>query len=82
MLPVEIAQEAHTHCGESTHDFFQHMETSRVYASYLNNSGLAVTPKQVIEAIIKLGGDPEKGQWRGHPHPKLVIDLLGGKNDG
>jgi len=83
ILPVDIAAEAHKHCSTNpkAHDIYEHIDTSREYARYLNATTLNPTPEQVIRAIIDLGGDPDKGEWRGHPHPDLVLKYLGERND-
>lgn len=78
MIAADIAQEAHKHCSDP-HNWDMHIFTSSRYAAAINDNGLQVTPKQVVDAIIALAGDPEKGEWTRHPHPDKVIGYL---NDG
>ncbi len=70
----ELTLEAHTHCPDPAHNYTQHLPTCTAYAQVLYGTGY--TPAQIIEAIITLGGDPEKGEWTSHPHPDKVLELL------
>ena len=77
MIAAEIAQEAHTHCGEyPDHQWISHMYTSSYYAAYLNAHDIQTTPKAVIDAIIAIAGDPEQKKWTRHPHPDAIISYL------
>lgn len=76
IIATDIAQEAHKHCLTNEHEFDMHMFTSSHYARSINENQLQVTPKQVIDAIIVLAGDPKKGEWTRHPHPNDVIIYL------
>lgn len=79
LLAADIAQEAHTHCGNSRtppHDWAMHIHTSSYYAQYLNDQNVQTTPKEVIDAIIAIAGDPETGEWTRHPHPDAIISYL------
>lgn len=77
IIAADIAQEAHTHCGQnSSHDFLQHLFTSTHYAAYFNERKSIYTPKEIIDAIISIAGDPERGEWTRHPSPETVFNYL------
>ena len=86
VLPVEIARAMHRVCEariipagiSPEHEYVAHMETSGLYAHYVNEAKLDVDGDQVIEAIFAVAGWDFASKWPGHPHPDKVVEYLRG----
>ena len=75
MTGEDVAREAHRHCvnDHATHDFTHH-QTAWLYATAF--AAYKVSPKDLIDTIIELAGDPADGSWTYHPAPDVVLARL------
>lgn len=69
-----IMNEAHNRCGKNTHEAKKHRATSTAYAKYFWGKGF--TAKDILDGIIAVAGDPQRGTWTSHPDPTLVERYL------
>lgn len=82
--PLDIAIEVHKLCESvlipkgisPDHTITIHGDTTAYYARSINQAGLDVTGKQVVDAIIKAAKWDMDSPWPGHPAASKVISIL------